>query len=377
MSLAIDCDPAQIRALVAEHGAPLLLLSCQTACDQLRALRAALPGVDHHYALKSLPQADLLAALAAEGAGFDLASNGEVDLARTAGVDPARCIHTHPIKRDGDIRHALDFGCTTFVVDNIDELDKFVPYRDRAELLLRLSFRASDAVVDLSYKFGVAPDRALDLLRAGRDRGLRWRGLCFHVGSQAGAGFKHVEAIAFCRRLCNLAALEGIDLEVIDIGGGFPVAYTEAVMPIDDFCRPIAAELDRHFPDTRVIAEPGRFLSAPSMLLVSSVMGRAERGGTMWYYLDEGLYGSYSGKLFDHCTYPVLPLAALEGPIGERRPSVLAGPTCDSIDVIYEGQMLPELAIGDLLVSPMMGAYTAATATEFNHFPKTRIMRID
>jgi ornithine decarboxylase len=337
-----------------------------------------LPGVELHYALKPLPHPDVVAALADEGASFDLATNGEVDVVRAAGIAPERCIHTHPIKRDGDISHALAYGCTTFVVDNPYELDKFLPYRDQAEILVRISFRSSDAVVDLSYKFGIAPDQALDLITKARDMGIKVRGLCFHVGSQSAMSYKHVEAIGFCRQLFNLAALEGIELDTLDIGGGFPVPYTEPVMPIDDFCRPIVAALERDFSGTRILAEPGRFISAPSMTLVSSVMGKSERGGTMWYYLDDGLYGSYSGKLYDHCNYQIIPLKLLEGEEpDERRPSVIAGPTCDSIDVIYEGQMLPELECGDLLVSPMMGAYTWATATEFNFFPKTKIVRVD
>ncbi|MDA3960763.1 MAG: type III PLP-dependent enzyme [Planctomycetota bacterium] len=378
MSINSYPDPALLRATVAEHGVPVLLLSCETIRSQYRSLHEALPGVELHYALKPLPHPDVVAALADEGASFDLATNGEVDVVRAAGIAPERCIHTHPIKRDGDISHALAYGCTTFVVDNPYELDKFLPYRDQAEILVRISFRSSDAVVDLSYKFGIAPDQALDLITKARDMGIKVRGLCFHVGSQSAMSYKHVEAIGFCRQLFNLAALEGIELDTLDIGGGFPVPYTEPVMPIDDFCRPIVAALERDFSGTRILAEPGRFISAPSMTLVSSVMGKSERGGTMWYYLDDGLYGSYSGKLYDHCNYQIIPLKLLEGEEpDERRPSVIAGPTCDSIDVIYEGQMLPELECGDLLVSPMMGAYTWATATEFNFFPKTKIVRVD
>jgi len=319
----------------------------------------------------------VLTTLDGEGAGFDLCSNGEVDLAERLGIDPARCIHTHPIKRPGDIRRCLDYGCRTLVFDNVHELDKLAAHRDDLELLLRLSFRSSDAVVDLSYKFGAAPDTALDLLREASARKLRVRGLCFHVGSQATMAYKHVEAIGFCRQVFNLAALEGIELDTLDIGGGFPVPYTEPVPPIGDFARPIMHELGRSFPQQRLLAEPGRYLSAPAMTLIGSVMGKSERGGTMWYYLDDGLYGSYSGKLYDHCSYPVYALRSVEQPDAARRPSVLAGPTCDSIDVIYEGLLLPDLEPGDLVVSPMMGAYTWASATDFNYFPRPKIIRID
>jgi ornithine decarboxylase len=370
-------DPSMIHEQVKRHGAPILLMSRVAGANQYRSLSESLPGAKLHYAVKSLPSRDLCAALAEEGSGFDLATNGEVDLMREIGVAPERTIHTHPIKRDGDIRYALDYGCTTFVVDNPYELPKFEPYKDDAELMVRLSFRATEAVVDLSYKFGAAPDAALDLLKDARDRGLKIRGLCFHVGSQASIAYKYVEAIGFCRQLFNLAALEGIELRTLDIGGGFPVPYTEPVMPIGEFCRPIVTALERDFSETEILAEPGRFISAPSMTLVSSVMGKAERGGLMWYYLDEGLYGCYSGKMFDHANYQIVPLKVLEGKKGKRRPSVISGPTCDSVDVVYEGIMLPELEPGDLLVSPMMGSYTWATSTEFNFFPRTKIVVVD
>ena len=113
------------------------------------------------------------------------------------------------------------------------------------------------------------------------------------------------------------------------------------------------------------------------MTLVASVMGKSERQGRMWYYLDDGLYGSYSGKLYDHCDYQFMPLAKLEGKGGPERLSVVAGPTCDSIDVIYNDIMLPELECGELVTSPMMGAYTWASATDFNFFPKAKIVVID
>lgn len=370
-------DPARIRALVAEHGAPLLMLSTQSARRQYRQLAAALPRVQLHYALKPLPHPAVVKALAEEGACFDLATNGEVDIVRGLGIAPERCIQTHPIKRDSDIRYPLEYGCTTFIFDNPYELPKFLPYKDQVELLMRLSFRNKEAQCDLSMKFGVAPQDAHELLRKAVGMGLKVRGLSFHCGSQLINNMKYVEAIGFCRQLFNLAALDGIALDTLDIGGGYPVQYIEPVMPINYYAHPIHSELERQFPGVRLIGEPGRFISAPSMTLVASVMGKAERQGRMWYYLDDGLYGSYSGKLYDHCDYPFYPLCKLEGKTGPERLSVVAGPTCDSIDVIYNDIMLPELECGDLVVSPMMGAYTWASATEFNFFPKTKIVVVD
>jgi ornithine decarboxylase len=370
-------DPARIRALAAEHGTPLLLLSTQVIRQQYRILSQALPGVQLHYALKPLPRPEVVAALKDEGAYFDLASNGEVDVVRSVGIDPERCIQTHPIKRDEDIRYTLGFGTRTFIFDNPYELPKFLPYKDQVELLMRLSFRNKEAQCDLSAKFGVQPADAHELLRKAIGMGLKVRGLSFHVGSQMLNAFKFIEAIGFCRQLFNLAALDGVRLDTLDIGGGYPVPYIEPVMPITYYCHPIAAELERQFPGVRLIAEPGRFVAAPSMTLVASVMGKAERQGLMWYYLDDGLYGSYSGKLYDHCDYQFMPLSKLEGKAGPDRLSVVAGPTCDSIDVVYDNILLPEMECNDLVVSPMMGAYTWASATDFNFFPKAKIVVID
>jgi ornithine decarboxylase len=362
---------AEIRRLAARFGSPLLVVDCEQVRRQYRALRAALPGVDLHYALKPLPHASVVATLRDEGAFFDLATTGEVELVKAQGIGPERCIHTHPIKRDSDIRDALRFGVTTFVVDNPDEIRKFVRYRKRAELLLRVCFRSPTAVCDLSKKFGCEPGAVLGLIETARRLGVRVRGLSFHVGSQAGDPSKYIEAVQHCTNLIAEALLAGLpSLDVLDIGGGFPVSYTEAVMPIDEFCAPIREALAKLPTHVRVIAEPGRFIAAPAAIAVSTVMGKAKRDGRWWYYLDDGLYGSYSGQLFDHAKYPV---AALRDG-GELFESVLAGPTCDSIDVIDDNIALPELEVGDLVVGRMMGAYTWASATDFNFFKRAKVV---
>jgi len=365
---------AEIRRLAARFGSPLLVVDCEQVRRQYRALREALPGVDLHYALKPLPHASVVATLKDEGACFDLATTGEVELVKAQGIAPERCIHTHPIKRDSDIRDALRFGVTTFVADNPDEIRKFVRYRKRAELLLRVCFRSPTAVCDLSKKFGCEPGAVLGLIEQARRLGVRVRGLSFHVGSQATDPSKYIEAVQACTNLIAEALLAGLpSLDVLDIGGGFPVAYNDAVMPIDEFCAPIRAALAKLPKHVRVIAEPGRFIAAPAALAVSTVMGKAKRDGRWWYYLDDGLYGSYSGQLFDHAKYPVAALRDM-GDGAELFDSVLAGPTCDSIDVIDDNIQLPELEVGDLVVGRMMGAYTWASATDFNFFKRAKVV---
>ena len=182
-----------------------------------------------------------------------------------------------------------------------------------------------------------------------------------------------MEAIAACARLLDAARRERLgELDTLDIGGGFPIAYVQPTVAIGRFCAPIRAALEKLPRRVRVIAEPGRFIVGPAAIGVATVMGRARREGRWWYYLDDGLYGSYSGQLYDHACYPVGALRS-----GEHEPCVLAGPTCDSIDVIRENVMLPRLRSGDLVIGRSMGAYTWASASEFNFFPKATVVAVN
>jgi ornithine decarboxylase len=367
-------ERAHVQRLVAQFGSPLLIVDCERIRGQYRQLQRALPGVDLHYALKPLPHPAVVRTVLEQGGYLDLATTGEVELVARMGVDPDRCIHTHPIKRDSDIRAALARGVRVFVADNPDELRKFADHADEAELLLRVSFRSPGAVCDLSRKFGCDPEDLLALARQARDLGVTVRGLSFHVGSQAADPGKHVEAVERCGALIAAARREKLGrFDTLDIGGGFPIDYAERAPAILHFCAPIRAALARLPARIRIIAEPGRFIVGPSALGVASVMGRARREGHWWYYLDDGLYGSYSGQLFDHARYPVE--ALVDSP--ERLPSVLAGPTCDSIDVIAENLMLPPLNAGDLVVGRSMGAYTWASASEFNFFPRATVVSVN
>ncbi len=363
-----------IQHLVSRYGSPLFLIDAERVRFQYRSLTAALPGVALYYAIKSLPHPAIVAVLREEGACFDLATNGEVQLVRRLGVAAERCIHTHPIKRDCDIRTALDYGVTHFVIDNEDELRKFVKYRGRASVLIRLAFR-SDALVDLSRKFGCEPETLPDLLALAAALRVNVVGLSFHAGSQAANPQMHVRAIEVCAELMRRARERGTVLSLLDIGGGFPADYLQGSppMPIEEFCAPIRGALRALDDGVRIIAEPGRYLSAPCAVAVASVMGRAQRDGRWWYYLDDGLYGSYSGQMYDHAKYPIEALVD----DAATYPSLLAGPTCDSIDVIREHIDLPKLEQGDLVVGRVMGAYTWASASEFNFFPRPTVLALD
>ena len=365
-------EAARWQALVNEHGSPLLVFDRHVLRQQYEKLQAALPGVSLYYAIKALPHNDVLQTLDSLGAGFDVASSGELELLLSLKVSGRRTIHTHPIKRDKDIRDALRFGSTTFVVDNHDEMKKLVPYRSRVGVLLRVSFRSENAVVDLSRKFGCMESDVPALVQAAEQLGLHVKGLSFHVGSQCQGPDKHVEAIQRCHALMLQASETArAPLATLDIGGGFPADYELRGFDIEHFCAPIREALDDLPADWHLLAEPGRYLVAPAVTSITTVVGKAMRNGTPWYYLDDGVYGSYSGQIYDHTVYPLQVLKQ-----GELTESVLAGPTCDSIDVIDEAAALPELEIGDLIIGHQMGAYTAATKTRFNLLPDAAFITI-
>ena len=374
LRLAAPHAPDALEALVVQFGSPLFVIDCELLRRQYHALANALPGVDLHYALKPLPDRTVVQVLAREGAWFDLATNGEVDLVRDAGIPASRCVHTHPIKRGSDIRHALDCGVTTFVVDNAEEIAKFDACRARIRLLLRVSFRNPDTVIDLSRKFGCDADAAVGLVEYAAKRGIRITGFSFHAGSQLVKPDKYVEAIDTCGRLISEARARGFELEVLDIGGGFPIDYLEAVPAIDGYCAPIRAALARLPDGTRVIAEPGRFVCGPAAISLSTVMGRARREGRWWYYLDDGIYGTFSGQLYDKMRFPVEPLRGTDRP---REACVISGPTCDSLDVVAEDLPMPVLEIGERLLARQIGAYTSACATDFNFFPRAKVIAVN
>lgn len=367
-------DRASLRQLVSQHETPFMVLDLQEVEYQYRSLQEALPGVTLFYAVKSLSHPELLKRLNRLGGQFDLATTGEVELVKSIGIKGSQCIHTHPIKKPKEIEAAIAFGCTRFVVDNTEEVLKFKPYKDQVELMVRVSFRSQDAVVDLSRKFGCALEELPGLVDLAQDCGLTVSGLSFHVGSQSLSPTAQVNAVK--ASIDAMREMDDVDWKWLDIGGSFPVAYQGPVMPVQEFCAPILEALSELPEGIEVFAEPGRFISAPSMIEVLSIVGKAKRGARTWYYLDDGVYGALSGQMYDHAKYPITPLKPFD-PTGDFYPSVLAGPTCDSVDVVDEDIELPELAVGDIMIAKQMGAYTIASASEFNFYPKPKVVVVE
>ncbi|MDH5572200.1 MAG: type III PLP-dependent enzyme [Gammaproteobacteria bacterium] len=369
-----EFDRASLEELVEKYETPFMVLDLSEVDYQYKSLQAALPGVKLFYALKSLSHPELIKRLKSLGSYFDLATIGEVELVESLGIKGEQCLHSHPIKKDKEIKRSLAFGCKRMVVDNIEELKKFIPYAGQVEIIIRVSFRSKQAVVDLSRKFGCVLEELPMLVDFANQHGIEVVGLSFHVGSQSLSPMTQANAIR--ASVAAMKVMTSVKWKFLDIGGSFPVSYHEAVLPIADFCAPVMEALSELPEGIEVYAEPGRFISAPSMIEVVSIVGKAKRGARTWYYLDDGVYGGFSGQMFDHAIYPLAPLKPFD-PTGEFYPSVLAGPTCDSIDVVAEDIELPDLQIGDILIGKKMGAYTIASATEFNYYPKPRVVVVE
>ncbi|HNM83375.1 MAG TPA: type III PLP-dependent enzyme [Mycobacterium sp.] len=363
------------RALVAEHGTPLLILDPAKVTRQCELFARHLPGVQIRYAVKAAPHPAVLDAVAAAGGGFDVATSAEVDLVESLGLGMDRCLHTHPIKKIADIEHAYRAGVRTFVVDNPVEAQKFAGMPADIGILVRLAFRNPAAKSDLSSKFGVEPADAELLVKHVLAAGARFEGFSFHVGSQGAEAHAHGAALRTTMELAaHLRGSLGIDVPTIDIGGGFPVTYREPMPGIDVIGANVGAALGGTHP-VRMLAEPGRFLAADAMTLLTTVVGSTIRDGRVWHYLDDGLYGAYSNILTEDVHPPIVALSELAGGRSAAlEPVTLAGPTCDSVDVIARDYPMPELSIGDIVASPVMGAYTTVTSSRFNGIPETPIV---
>lgn len=358
-----------IEQLTKKHGTPLMITDCDSIRSQYNALQNALPTVKIHYALKPFPHETVIRVLDEMGTNFDTATNGEIELIKRMGIDPSKCIHTHPIKTTSDITKAIRFGITNFVVDNEDEILKFVKFRKKVKLMIRVSFRSPSATIDLSKKFGCELKHVISLIEFARKHKLHVNALSFHVGSQSKTSDMYVHAIKECNNLIAEAILRGLPpIEILDIGGGFPISYEEQVVGIEEFCKPIREELSLLPDQIRVFAEPGRFIVGPSTINVMSVVGKAIREGKFWYYVDDGNYGSYTAQFFDHITIPMYSVKKSDNVFD----SVITGPTCDSTDVIKESIQLPKLDIGDLIIGTTIGAYSWATSTNFNFCKKPK-----
>lgn len=290
-----------------------------------------LPDFGLHYAVKALPHPIVLSTIAICGGGFDVATRGEIDLLQRLGLPVHRCIHTNPIKKPADIDHAYAAGVRSFVVENACEAQKLTGLPDDIELLVRLAFRNPTAKSDLSTKFGVEPAEAELLVKHVLAAGVQFAGFSFHVGSQSSSAEPYRHALQQTLELVShLKNSLGVHARVIDIGGGFPVSYREVAPSVADVGAIVDDVLGESRHEFTLLAEPGRFLAADCMTLLTSVVGMAVRDGQVWHHLDDGVYGSYSNVMTEDVHPPILALSELISPESSLEPVTLAGPTCDS-----------------------------------------------
>lgn len=366
------------RSLAAQYGTPLQVVSRKVVARNYRAFESRLPGVTVCYAAKANRCPEVLGQLRQLGSSLDVCTPAEIRAGLSAGFGPDRMLHTHPCKTERNLFESYSAGVRWFVYDGAPELDKLARTAPDAQLLLRVAER-SDAELDLSKKFGCAPAHVLPLLAAAKSRRLAVRGLSFHLGSQCLDPDDFKPVLASVRGLLDAARKAGHPLDTIDIGGGPPSPYADPpeIPTLEDYLGTVHGHLTASFGGTgvRVLAEPGRCVVGDAVTAVVRVLGKAIRGDKLWYYLDDGIYGTFSGLNGGKCPYPILAENQ-----GSRRsvPCVLAGPTCDSVDVVAEGRPMPiDLEPGELLLVPCVGAYSHACATTFNGIDVPRVAAID
>mgnify|MGYP000190006683 CR=1 FL=1 len=375
---------ALLKRLARRHGTPLFVVDHETLRRNLAEFRRRLPRVQPYYAVKANPDPAIVRTLYRAGASFDVASLPEFMTVHEniQHLPPKerqdfiwdKVIYANPIKDEATLR-ALDPFRPLVTYDNFDEIGKIRRHAPRAGLALRIRVPNTGAMVELSSKFGAAPGEAVDLIAAAHRAGLVVEGLSFHVGSQTTNFDNYVQALALASSIFREAHLRGFrKMNLIDIGGGFPAPYDENVRPFRELARLLNREIARLFPEKNIeiLAEPGRFIVATAATLVARVIGRAERDGKRCYYIDDGVYHTYSGILFDHMRYPVRAFRR-----GVPRPSAVFGPTCDALDTISLSEPLPDLKIGDLVYTENIGAYSHASATYFNGFPPAKVVHVN
>lgn len=373
-----------LQQLAKKHGTPLLVVDHDVLRQNYATFRKHLPRVQAYYAVKAFADPSVVKTFFKAGASFDVASMPEFMIVHDIIKDmPAKerqdwiwdkIIYAHPIKADDTLRELNPYK-PLVTYDNSEEIRKIKKYAPQAGLVLRLKVPNTGAMVELSSKFGAAPGEAVDLILEADRAGLVVEGLSFHVGSQTINFENYVQAINLASSVFHEAKDRGYTkMNLLDIGGGFPAPYDNTVKPFGELAKKINAELERLFPeDIQILAEPGRFMVATAATAVSKIIGKAVRDGKLCYYINDGVYHTFSGILFDHCQYHLNSFKK-----GQKQICTVFGPTCDALDVVSMSEELsPNLELGDLLYSKNIGAYSIASSTVFNGFPPAKIAHVN
>lgn len=352
---------------------PCLILALDVVAERYRALTGAFPEATVYYAVKANPEPEVIGLLSRLGSRFDVASPAEIELCLRCGVAPEAMSYGNTVKKTSDVAYAYRQGVRLFAFDSEMELEKLAVAAPGAAVFCRLLAASEGADWPLNRKFGCSTDMAADLLVMAARLGLDPRGVSFHVGSQQRHPEAWNSAIEAAAIVTAAVARHGIDLPLLNIGGGFPARYLAPIRAVDDYARSIGAAVQRHFGATppALVVEPGRYLAADAGVLVTEVVlvsRKSYADGERWVYLDAGVFGGLAETLGEAIKYRLITRPAG----GRTGPVVLAGPTCDSLDILYQAhryQLPLDLAAGDHVIFLSAGAYTKAYCTDgFNGF---------
>ena len=372
----------KLRKLSQLHGTPLFILDHRKIRANYRIFKKNLPRVQCYYAVKANSHPEIIRTLFDEGASFDVASYNEFMqiyeyLKHFEEKDKDffiwdKIIFSNTIKDPETLRKIKRYR-PLVTYDNRDELLKIKKHCDTAGLVLRLKVPDTGSQVEMSSKFGAEPGDAAHLIREAFEAGLVVEGLSFHVGSQCTNFDNYTAALSITSDIFHDARKKGHPLKLIDLGGGFPVPYDPQVPKFEELAKLIHSECRRLFPeDIEMIAEPGRFLVANAAVLITAIIGKARRDGKIFYYINDGVYQTFSGVVYDHW----IPNFKAFKP-GEKEVCAVVGPTCDSFDKVSLSVQLPaNLQIGDCLYTENIGAYSIASSTKFNGFEGAKIIHI-
>jgi ornithine decarboxylase len=360
---------------------PCLVVDLDVVRDNYGAFAKALPDSRVFYAVKANPAPELLSLLVALGSCFDTASVAEIEMVLAAGATADRISFGNTIKKERDIARAHALGVRLFAVDCKAEVDKIARAAPGAKVFCRFLFGCAGAEWPLSRKFGCDPEMAVEVLDHAHKLGLEAAGVSFHVGSQQRRTAAWDEALKSASAIFRACAERGINLSMVNLGGGFPTKYLRDVPAVEAYGRSIFRALRKHFgnaiPET--IIEPGRGMVGNAGVIEAEVVlvsNKSEHDHVRWVYLDIGKFGGLAETMGESIRYPIK--TPHDG--DEVGPCVLAGPTCDSADVLYEKRPydLPiSLEIGDKVLIEGTGAYTATyAAVAFNGFAPLRTFHI-
>jgi len=364
----------KVARFLADHqpATPCLVLDVDRVEENFRALRDALPLAHVYYAVKANPAAPILERLVGLGSSFDAASAEEISACLDAGALPSRISFGNTIKKVSAIRRAHAAGVNLFAFDSDEELDKIAEHAPGARVYCRILVENAGADWPLSRKFGTTLDHARDLMLRAGDLGLDPYGLSFHVGSQQTDTMSYEAAIGRVSMLFTDLMNAGVNLRMVNLGGGFPTSYRDDVPGIDRFGSAIMGAMTRHFGNAlpEMLVEPGRFLVADAGVVQAEVVLVSRRGSdpVRWVYLDIGRFGGLAETEGEAIKYRIT--SAHDG--GETGPVAIAGPTCDGADILYEksNYRLPNaLTSGDRISLMSTGAYVTTYASQrFNGF---------